>query len=83
VARMESLLSQRYRTLSGGQMRRMALAEELIGDPAFLFLDELTSGLDVFSDQEMMLWLRELVHGLSRAVVLVTHATYHLHVWTR
>jgi ABC-type multidrug transport system ATPase subunit len=79
VARMESLLSQRYRTLSGGQMRRMALAEELIGDPAFLFLDELTSGLDVFSDQEMMLWLRDLAHGLSKTVVLVTHATYHLH----
>ncbi|MDR3404225.1 MAG: ATP-binding cassette domain-containing protein [Chthoniobacter sp.] len=78
VARIDALLSQRYQTLSGGQMRRMALAEELIGDPAFLFLDELTSGLDAYSDQEMMLWLRELAHGLSKTVVLVTHATYHL-----
>lgn len=78
VARITSLLSQRYSTLSGGQMRRMALAEELIGDPAFLFLDELTSGLDVFSDQEMMFWLRDLAHGLSKTVMLVTHATYHL-----
>lgn len=80
VARIDTLLSQRYQTLSGGQMRRMALAEELIGDPAFLFLDELTSGLDAYSDQEMMVWLKELAHGLSKTIVLVTHATYHLHL---
>ena len=78
VARIESLLHQPYRTLSGGQMRRMALTEELIGDPAFLFLDELTSGLDAFSDLEMMLWLQELAHRMGKTVVLVTHATYHL-----
>lgn len=78
LAGIEALLPQPYRTLSGGQMRRMALAEELIGDPAFLFLDELTSGLDAYSDQEIMLWLRDLAHQHSKTVILVTHATYHL-----
>jgi len=78
LARLESFLTQPYATLSGGQMRRMALAEELIGDPAFLLLDELTSGLDAFSDREMMLWLRDLAHVQGKTVVLVTHATYHL-----
>lgn len=80
IARLGSILDQRYSTLSGGQMRRVALGEELIGDPAFFFLDELTSGLDEFSDREMMVWLRELAHGLSKTVVLVTHATYHLYL---
>jgi ABC transport system ATP-binding/permease protein len=79
VSGIKSLLGQPYSTLSGGQMRRIALAEQLIGDPAFLLLDELTSGLDAYSDQEMMLWLRELAHDLGKTVVLVTHATYHLH----
>ena len=37
LARIRPFLHQKYRTLSGGQMRRIALAEELIGDPAFLF----------------------------------------------
>ncbi len=79
LARISPFLPQEYRTLSGGQMRRMALAEELIGDPAFLLLDELTSGLDAFSDQEMMAWLRDLAHEMTKTVVLVTHATNNLH----
>lgn len=78
LARLESLLDQPYSTLSGGQMRRMALAEQLVGDPAFLLLDELTSGLDEYSDRELMLWLRDLAHDHGKTVVLVTHATYHL-----
>lgn len=76
---LSGLLPQQYQTLSGGQMRRMALAEALIGDPAFLFLDELTSGLDVYSDHEMMVWLHELAHRHGKTVILVTHSTYHLH----
>lgn len=51
-------------------MRRVALAEELICDPPFLFLDELTSGLDEFSDQEMMLWLRDLAHVHGKTFVI-------------
>jgi ABC-type multidrug transport system ATPase subunit len=78
LARLQRLLHQPYATLSGGQMRRIALAEELIGDPAFLLLDELTSGLDAFSDREMMSWLRDLAHVNGKTIILVTHATYHL-----
>lgn len=78
LAGLESLLAQPYSTLSGGQMRRMALAEQLVGDPAFLLLDELTSGLDEYSDRELMLWLRDLAHDHGKTVVLITHATYHL-----
>ena len=78
LARIRPLLHQRYRTLSGGQMRRIALAEELIGDPAFLFLDELTSGLDPYSEHELMVWLKDLAHGSNKTVVLVTHAVGNL-----
>ena len=78
LARIRPFLPQKYRTLSGGQMRRIALAEELIGDPAFLLLDELTSGLDAYSEHELMVWLRELAHGLNKTVVLVTHAVSNL-----
>src|SRR5476649_1040796 len=78
LARIRPLLHQKYRTLSGGQMRRIALAEELIGDPAFLFLDELTSGLDAYSEHELMVWLKDLAHGSNKTIVLVTHAVSNL-----
>jgi len=78
LARIRPFLQQKYRTLSGGQQRRMAMAEELIGDPAFLFLDEMTTGLDPYSENEMMVWLRELAHGLNKTIVLVTHTTRNL-----
>jgi ABC transport system ATP-binding/permease protein len=78
LARIRPFLHQKYRTLSGGQMRRIALAEELIGDPAFLFLDELTSGLDPYSEHELMVWLKDLAHNLNKTIVLVTHAVSNL-----
>ncbi len=78
LARIRPLLGQQYRTLSGGQLRRIALAEELIGDPAFLFLDELTSGLDPYSEHELMAWLKDLASASNKTVVLVTHAVSNL-----
>jgi ABC transport system ATP-binding/permease protein len=78
LARIRPILRQQYKTLSGGQMRRIALAEELIGDPAFLFLDELTSGLDPYSEHELMVWLKDLAHTSNKTVVLVTHAVSNL-----
>ena len=78
LARIRPFLHQKYRTLSGGQMRRIALAEELIGDPAFLFLDELTSGLDPYSEHELMVWLKDLAHVHKKTIVLVTHAVGNL-----
>ena len=80
LARIRPLLHQKYRTLSGGQQRRIALAEELIGDPAILFLDELTSGVDAHSEHELMVWLKELAHGLNKTVVLVSHAVDNLNL---
>jgi ABC-2 type transport system ATP-binding protein len=58
--------------LSGGQKQRLALACALVGDPALLFLDEPTTGLDPQSRRQ--LWT--LVEGLKRdgrTIVLTTH----------
>ena len=80
LAGIGPVLDQPSHTLSGGQLRRVALAEELVGDPPFLFLDELTSGLDPHSEREMMLWLRELATNTGKTVVLVTHALNNVHL---
>lgn len=78
LARLEKFLDQPCGTLSGGQRRRVALAEELVGDPPFLFLDELTSGLDPHSEEEMMHWLADLAGRTGKTIVLVTHAVKNL-----
>ncbi|QIF02442.1 ATP-binding cassette domain-containing protein [Roseimicrobium sp. ORNL1] len=79
LAGLGGLLQQRIETLSGGQRRRLALAEELIGDPQILFLDELTSGLDPHAELEMMQWMARLVQQTGKTVVLVTHSITNLH----
>lgn len=72
------VVNQSPATLSGGQLRRLALAEQLIGDPQFLFLDELTSGLDPHSEREIMWWLSDLVKSTGKTVLLVTHSLANL-----
>lgn len=58
--------------LSGGQRQRLAVATALIGDPALLFLDEPTTGLDPHSRRE--LW--DIIRGCrqqGRTTLLTTH----------
>ena len=64
--------------LSGGQKRRLALAMELTSKPLMLLCDEVTSGLDPQSEDEIV----KMLHGLSRLdgriVLSVTHSLKHL-----
>jgi ABC-2 type transport system ATP-binding protein len=57
--------------LSGGQRRRLSIAQALIGAPDLLILDEPTTGLD----PEQRASLRGVVSGLPGTVLLSTHQT--------
>ncbi len=59
--------------LSGGQLRRLGLALELSTDPACLLCDEVTSGLDPRSEDQILAVLRTLVAEHDRTVVCVIH----------
>ncbi len=64
-------------TLSGGQLRRVSIALELLTDPPLLMLDEPTSGLDASMDRHIMEILRRNA-AQGHTVIVVTHATEHL-----
>ncbi|WCM93464.1 ATP-binding cassette domain-containing protein [Acidovorax sp. NCPPB 2350] len=59
--------------LSGGMIKRVALARALVMDPPLLLLDEPTAGLDPNSSDEFCDLLRELHAALGLTVVMVTH----------
>ncbi|HJX70612.1 MAG TPA: ABC-F family ATP-binding cassette domain-containing protein [Bacteroidales bacterium] len=67
-------LDQETGTLSGGQKKRVALAQVLISDPEFLILDEPTNHLDI----DMIEWLEEYLQRAGCTLLMVTHDRYFL-----
>ena len=61
-------------TLSGGQVKRLALAVALINEPDFLILDEPTNHLDL----DMIEWLEEYLLKTKITLLMVTHDRYFL-----
>jgi ABC-2 type transport system ATP-binding protein len=61
-----------YKTLSGGQKQRVALALALLNDPALLFLDEPTTGLDPQVRHEIHNVIEEL-KAAGKTILLTTH----------
>jgi hypothetical protein len=59
--------------LSGGQKRRLSLALALVKQPAVLFLDELTSGLDSHAASEIMAVVRRVARAGSIVVICTIH----------
>lgn len=59
--------------LSGGMIKRVALARALIMDPPLLLLDEPTAGLDPNGADEFCALVRELHAALGTTMVMVTH----------
>ncbi len=69
---LEESANTRYKQLSGGQQRRLALAAALIGNPELLFLDEPTTGMD--PQARRLTW--EIIQSLRAqglTVLLTTH----------
>jgi len=67
-------LEQAIGTLSGGQKKRVALAQLLLDEPDFLILDEPTNHLDL----DMIEWLEEYLNKPSITLFMVTHDRYFL-----
>jgi ABC transport system ATP-binding/permease protein len=67
-------LSQPVEQLSGGQLKRVALAAVLVEEPDFLILDEPTNHLDL----DMVDWLEEFLSRNRATLLMVTHDRFFL-----
>lgn len=67
-------LNQPVKELSGGQIKRVALAKVIINEPELLILDEPTNHLDV----EMIEWLEDYLKRSRVSLLMVTHDRYFL-----
>ena len=69
--KLEEVLNQKAKTLSGGWQRKVSIATALINNPQILFLDEPTLGLDVIARRE--LW--SIIESQKRkiTIILTTH----------
>lgn len=67
-------MGQRMGSLSGGQLKRVALARVLLGEPQLLLLDEPTNHLDI----EMTEWLEAWLTRQRVTLLMVTHDRYFL-----
>lgn len=66
--------TQRVSELSGGQLKRVALANVLLADADLLVLDEPTNHLDL----DMIEWLESYLQRMTKALLMVTHDRYFL-----
>ncbi|MEO0448130.1 MAG: ATP-binding cassette domain-containing protein, partial [Verrucomicrobiota bacterium] len=71
---LDAIRDRRVSVLSGGQKRRLGLALELATNPDLMLCDEVTSGLDPKSENEVVHLLHRLAKDTNRTVISVTHS---------
>jgi len=70
---IEELLDRSPFTLSGGQLRKVAIAGILASNPDILILDEPTVGLDPSAKRELLNILTELHEKQNKSIIIITH----------
>lgn len=73
VTGMSPHRDKRVSALSGGQLRRLSLGLELTLDPACMVCDEVTSGLDPQSEDQILALLRNLAEEHHKSFVCIIH----------
>lgn len=62
----------RVKSLSGGEQRRAAIANEMVAEPEIFFLDEPDSGLDPATGYDLMMTLKKLAEN-GKIIMLISH----------
>jgi ABC-2 type transport system ATP-binding protein len=73
VLGLDSVLSKKVKTFSGGMKRKLEIVRSLLHQPKVLFLDEPTTGLDPDSRRNLWDYLRQIRRSNGTTILLTTH----------
>lgn len=73
LMQLDNLKKQKYKTLSGGQKRKLDIAAAIIHSPSLLILDEPTTGVDIQSRQEIWKVINAIHEQQHMTIILTTH----------
>ena len=73
IFKIESILDKSPFNISGGQMRKVAIAGILAYNPDILLLDEPTRGLDPLGAKEIMEFFKRLQKESNKTIIMITH----------
>lgn len=77
---LDDLVNEPIRSLSGGQLQRLLIAQALINAPRLLILDEPTTGIDVASRTQFIRLIEQLRQELKLTIVIASHDLHTLKV---
>ena len=69
--RFDTLVGERGITISGGQRQRTAIARAILGDPAILILDDVTSAVDTETEARINENIKKVLAG--RTSIIISH----------
>jgi ABC-type multidrug transport system ATPase subunit len=78
---LADIAERRVALISGGQKRRLGMAIEMASSPSLLLCDEVTSGLDPKSEDEIVHLMHDLSRSDERIVLNVTHSLQHVSLY--
>lgn len=70
---LEDLQNRKARTLSGGEMQRLAIARAIVLEPEILLLDELTANLDPIATSQIEETIIGIIRQGSTTIIMATH----------
>lgn len=73
IFKLQEVLKQKAKTLSGGWQRKLSIAISLINNPKILFLDEPTIGLDAVSKVIVRNFIKDINKKKNVTIILTTH----------
>ena len=74
----DNVLTRKAFRLSGGMLRRLALANAIAASPSLLLLDEISSGVDPVVKYKIIKCIKEICTNSNINIIISTHDTYEI-----